>query len=441
MDFYDREKEIAFLRGERERSAKGARLTVVSGRRRVGKTQLVRRATEGGLTVYWLVTRRAETDQCADFLARAKEVLPISVYGTGLRFGELFRALVEESLRTPFTLVVDELQEFWKIAPGVFGEIQEHWDRHHAASKMNLVVCGSVNSLVNRIFFDEGQPLYGRATSRLRVEPFELPVLRRILADHNPAWTPDDLLALWTLTGGVARYVEELVDRGLATRDAMLDGVLDEHSFFLDEGRAVLAQEFGKDHGTYFSILAAIARGVTDRNGIEQVVGASVGGHLTKLERDYGIVARRQPFRETSANKSSRYRIADNFLDFWFRFVFRNEDLIALKRFDVLRDVLRRDYDAFSGHALEGWFREKFVEERRYTGLGPWWDRKGENEIDLVGEDAVAGRIDFWEVKRDPARIDLAKLRSKADAFFAKNPELRSLRPSFRALSLADLRT
>ena len=441
MDFYDREKEIAFLRGERERSAKGARLTVVSGRRRVGKTQLVRRATEGGLTVYWLVTRRAETDQCADFLARAKEVLPISVYGTGLRFGELFRALVEESLRTPFTLVVDELQEFWKIAPGVFGEIQEHWDRHHAASKMNLVVCGSVNSLVNRIFFDEGQPLYGRATSRLRVEPFELPVLRRILADHNPAWTPDDLLALWTLTGGVARYVEELMDRGLATRDAMLDGVLDEHSFFLDEGRAVLAQEFGKDHGTYFSILAAIARGVTDRNGIEQVVGASVGGHLTKLERDYGIVARRQPFRETSANKSSRYRIADNFLDFWFRFVFRNEDLIALKRFDVLRDVLRRDYDAFSGHALEGWFREKFVEERRYTGLGPWWDRKGENEIDLVGEDAVAGRIDFWEVKRDPARIDLAKLRSKADAFFAKNPELRSLRPSFRALSLADLRT
>jgi len=441
MDFYDREKEIAFLRDERERSAKGARLTVVSGRRRVGKTQLVRRATEDGPTVYWLVTRRAETDQCADFLARAKEVLPISVYGTGLRFGALFKALVEESLKTPFTLVVDELQEFWKIAPGVFGEIQEHWDRHHAASKMNLVVCGSVNSLVNRIFFDEGQPLYGRATSRLRVEPFELPVLRRILADHNPAWTPDDLLALWTLTGGVARYVEELMDRGLATRDAMLDGVLDEHSFFLDEGRAVLAQEFGKDHGTYFSILAAIARGVTDRNGIEQVVGASVGGHLTKLERDYGIVARRQPFRETSANKSSRYRIADNFLDFWFRFVFRNEDLIALKRFDVLRDVLRRDYDAFSGHALEGWFREKFVEERRYTGLGPWWDRKGENEIDLVGEDAVAGRIDFWEVKRDPARIDLVKLRSKADAFFAKNPELRSLRPSFRALSLADLRT
>ena len=67
--------------------------------------------------------------------------------------------------------------------------------------------------------------------------------------------------------------------------------------------------------------------------------------------------------------------------------------------------------------------------------------QNGENEIDLVGEDAVAGRIDFWEVKRDPARIDLAKLRSKADAFFAKNPELRSLRPSFRALSLADLRT
>ena len=113
----------------------------------------------------------------------------------------------------------------------------------------------------------------------------------------------------------------------------------------------------------------------------------------------------------------------------------------ALKRFDVLREFLRRDYDAFSGHALEGWFREKFVEERRYTGLGPWWDRKGENEIDLVGEDAVAGRIDFWEIKRDPARIDLKKLRAKSEAFFSKNPDSRSLRSSFRALSLPDLRT
>lgn len=93
----------------------------------------------------------------------------------------------------------------------------------------------------------------------------------------------------------------------------------------------------------------------------------------------------------------------------------------------------------FSGYALEGWFREKFIEERRYTGLGPWWDRKGENEIDLVGEDALSKRIDFYEIKRDGARINLESLRRKADAFFAKNPEAKSLRQSFKALSLDDL--
>ena len=439
MKFYDRDNEIAFLRAERALSERAARLTVVTGRRRVGKTQLIRTALGDRPYVHLLVTRRAETDQCTDFLAKIKEVVPLSVYGTGLRFGALFRALMEESTRRPITLVIDELQEFWKIDPGIFGEMQAAWDEFHGRSRMNLVVCGSVTTLMHRIFFDEGQPLYGRSTATLRVEPFALPVLREILRDVAPGAGPDDLLALWTFTGGVARYVEELHDRGCGTRERMMECLLGEHSFFLDEGRAVLAQEFGRDYGTYFSILAAVARGVTGRNGIEQVVGAPIGGHLTKLEDDFRLLTRRQPLFEKSANKASRYRLSDNFLAFWFRFVFKNADLVELKRNDLLLDQLRRDYETFSGAALEGWFRERFVEERRYTRIGPWWDRKGENEIDLVCDDEPGNRLDFYEIKRDPRRFDQAALRKKTEAFFAKNPELRSRRVRLAGLSLEDL--
>ena len=438
MKFYDRENEIAYLRSECDLSRQSARLTVVTGRRRVGKTQLIQKAMEDvGPTLYLLVSRRAEVDQCADFLERARDALALSIYGNNIRFRDLFKALMEESTRRPFTLVIDELQEFWKIDPGIFSDIQEVWDAYHGKSKINIITCGSVNTLMNQIFFDDGQPLYGRCTSKLKLEPFTLPVLHSILADHNPKCTADDLLALWTFTGGVARYVEELMDRGFTTRKRMVDGILGEHSYFFDEGRSVLVQEFGREYGTYFSILAAIARGATTRNEIEQIVGTSVGGYLTRLETDYGLIARKQPIFESTTNKASRYKIVDNFFAFWFRFVFKNADLIELKRYDVLRDILRRDYEVFSGLALEGYFREKFIEEKRYTRIGGWWDRKGENEIDLVCEDSTTGRLDFFEVKRDKSRINLTGLRAKVDAFLRKNPELRDRKIDCHGLSLS----
>ena len=439
MRFFDREKEIAYLRGERELSKTSARMTVVTGRRRIGKTQLIQKAMSDEPFIYLLVTRRSETDQCADFLERVKSILPISVYGREIRFGSLFKALMEESCRRPFTLVVDELQEFWKIDEGIFGEIQEHWDRYHTDSKINFVTCGSVNTLMNRIFFDEGQPLYGRSTSKMQIAPFKIAVLKEILSSYNPDWTPDDLLALWTFTGGVARYVEELMDRGLVTRQAMMDGILDEHSYFLDEGKAVLVQEFGKECGIYFSILSAIARGITTRNEIEQLVGTSIGGYLTRLEYEYGLIARRQPVYEKTANKSSRYRVVDNFFSFWFRFVFRYADLIELKRFDVLKGMLQRDYDSFSGLTLENYFREKFIEEHTYTHIGNWWDRHGENEIDLVCEDALSQRLDFFEIKHDKSRINPNALRRKADVFLTKNPQFADYTISFKGLSLEDM--
>ena len=389
--------------------------------------------------IYLLVTRRSEIDQCADFIEKVKSVLPISIYGDGIRFGALFKALMEESCRRPFTLVVDELQEFWKIDEGIFGEIQEHWDRYHSRSKINFITCGSVNTLMNKIFFDEGQPLYGRSTSKMKVEPFALSVMKEILAEHNSDWTPDDLLALWTFTGGVARYIEELMDRGFVTKDAMIDGILGEHSYFFDEGKSVLVQEFGKEYGIYFSVLSAIARGITTRNEIEQLVGTSIGGYLTRLENDYGLIARRQPFGEKSANKASRYSVNDNFFAFWFRFIHRNADLIELKRFDALREILRRDYEVFSGLMLERYFRQKLAEQRTFTRIGSWWDRKGENEIDIVAEDELSKRALFAEVKRDGERISLEGLREKSEVFMRSTGKFSGWRIEYKALSLCDM--
>lgn len=97
----------------------------------------------------------------------------------------------------------------------------------------------------------------------------------------------------------------------------------------------------------------------------------------------------------------------------------------------------------FSGYSLERYFWWKFVEDTSYVRMGGWWDRKGENEIDLVCEGLQSGDeppvLDFYEIKRDAARIDMNVLRRKSEAFFCKNPELRGCRVGFHGLSLKDM--
>jgi len=127
------------------------------------------------------------------------------------------------------------------------------------------------------------------------------------------------------------------------------------------------------------------------------------------------------------------------FFRFWFRFIWKNAYLRELQRFDVLQDIATRDFDVFSGPALERYFYWKFLEEKRYTRMESWWDRKGENEIDLVGEDSVGNTLDFCEIKREAKRIDLEALAGKSKAFFAKHPSPKNRKVSFVGLSMNDM--
>ena len=441
IKFFGREREIALLRRQRELALAGARFTVLTGRRRVGKTALVREALDDGKSPYLHlpITRQPETTLCGQLQEEVEEVLHLGIHGVCQRFGDLFRELMQESLKRPYTLVLDEFQEFDRVNPGVFGDIQAIWDKYHSRSKMNLVVSGSVNRLMGKIFFNDAEPLYGRNTGRLELKPFSPDLLKTIFRHYRPKFSHDDLLMLWTLSGGVARYVDIMMSERAFTSGAMLKAALSDMSAYIDEGRTVLADEFGSDYGTYFTILSAIASGRTTTAELRNVIGAEVGGYLTKLESIYGIVSRKQPIFERSTAKNSHYQIEDCFFRFWFRFVFGYRYLVELGRYDRLLELAKRDFRVFSGYSLERYFVWKFMSEGRYTRMGGWWDRKGENEIDIVCVDDGKGRLDFHEVKRDASRIDLNDLERKAQAFLLKNPELASFRTAFKGLSISDM--
>lgn len=443
MKFYGRTNETAILQRERSLSRENARFTVVTGRRRVGKTELIDHALNNGTDdyLYLLLTRQTEKNLCGSLQQEVRHQLgdKIALYGTIDRFIDLVREIFRYSETHPLTLVIDEFQEMDRINPAFYSELQGLWDEYHRRVKLHLVASGSVNRMMNRIFFDGGEPLYGRNTSHLRLRPFPVSLLKEILLEQNPNGSKDDLLALWTITGGIARYVALLMDAHATDRSAMLSAFFSDASPFLDEGRAILVQEFGNDYATYFTILSSIATGHTKFAEIKNDLGMDVGSYLSNLEKVYGLIRKVIPAYAPTGSKNAAYRIEDSFLRFWFRYVFKNATLVELGKFDRLRQLVDADLDAFSGVALERYFYCKFAEESDYTRMGAWWDRKGENEIDLVCEDDAAATLDFYEIKRDPRRFDRAALEAKVAAFLEKNPSKRNVPRTLHFVSLADM--
>ena len=441
MRFFGREVELKELRKVRELSQERSRFTVLTGRRRVGKTELSREAFDDGKTPYLNlpITRQPEVTLCAQLQEEAERVLHLGMHGTCTRFGELFRELMKEAERRPYTLVIDEFQEFDRTNPGVYGDIQHIWDEYHNKTKLNLVVNGSVNRLMNKIFFDDSQPLYGRNTGTLMLKPFGPSLLKEIFRCYKPDYTNSDLLALWTVSGGVARYVDMMMSAHAFTKAEMLEEIFSPLSAYIPEGRTILADEFGSDYGTYFTLLAAISSGQTTSAELKNLLGTEVGGFLAKLEDQYSIVEKKQPIFAKQTSKNAHFQVDDCFFRFWFRFVHKLNYLNELGRRDRMRDIAERDFDVFSGYALERYFAAKIVEDKGCTRIGSWWDRKGENEIDIVSEDEIAETLAFYEVKIDASRFDATRLAEKVEAFFAKNPDKRNLRYKTGLLSIGDM--
>lgn len=439
MRFFDREREIEKLRGIRELSRTVAQFTVITGRRRIGKTSLVLNAYKDEPLLYFFVSRKVESELCADCATEIEEKLGVPLLGRPDRFSQVFEYLMRLASQRHFTLVIDEFQEFYRVNKAIFSEMQKIWDLYKDSAHINLLVCGSVNSLMNKIFRDKKEPLYNRQTQRITVRPFAPSMLKNIMAVYNPQYSNEDLLALYLFTGGVAKYVELLMDNACYSQSAMLANIISQDSPYIDEGRSMLVEEFGRDYTVYFSILSLIAQGHNTRGDLEGILKKEIGGYLTRLEDDYGLIHKAQPLFEQSPRKNVHYEIHDNFLCFWFRFVFKYNYMLEIGAYDKLKEIITRDYETYSGIVLENYFRQQLIESGNYTRIGEWHDRRGENQIDIIAVDELSKHVEFIEVKRQQRNIDLSILRAKAEVFFKTTKKCVGYASSYRGLSLEDM--
>lgn len=399
-----------------------SQMTVLTGRRRIGKTSLILKSCEHTPTVYLFVSRSNEAALCQSFVESIAHVFNIYI-PEEKSFSRLFEFLMELGKREKYNLVIDEFQEFFYINPEVYSRMQDVWDRYRKDTYVNLVVSGSVYTLMNKIFRDSREPLYGRADSIIKLSAFTTPVLKQILSDYKPDYTNDDLLALYTFTGGVPKYIEFFVDKGCTDMESMVEAMLQPDSIMLSEGRVMLIQELGKKYGNYFSILAAIASGSNTFPVLEEEMGKNMGGLLSRLEIDYELVKKKRPILAKEGTQAVRYEISDLFLRFWFRYFIKYQKYIEIGNLKGLSDIIKQDYPTYSGQTLEYYFRQRMAESFNFEDIGSWWEGKknsDQHEIDIVGIYVGDKKALVAEVKRQRKNFKPEAFQEKIDAIRKK---------------------
>lgn len=418
--FVNRSSELALL--ERIAASDRRELLVVYGRRRLGKTALLRRFAAGRRLTFFSCPLSSEQEALRLFtreLARTFDD-PLLARARFSGWREAIEYALDKCDRERMPLVLDELPYLQRSVPGVDSLLQHAWDAHDGAVK--LLLTGSSFSVMDAAVADPRAPLYGRRTAQLEVRPMSFAET----SDFHPGWSFAQRAVAYGVFGGVPAYAEQ-VARHASPAEAIHALALSPAGALYTEPEFLVREEL-RDPGAYFSILHSLASGVTRPNEIAQdagVAGPSVGKYLDVLRR-MRIVGREVPVTETRPERSRKsiYRLADPFLRFWFRYVYPNRSALeAGGSRQVLDGVVLGDLDTFMGAPYEEICRQHLIADgARLLGwqplrIGRYWDAG--TEIDLIAVDAAGERAAFVECKWgrnvDVRRV-VRRLREKARA-------------------------
>jgi len=405
--FVNRHQELAAL--ERMFQSEVAEFFVLYGRRRVGKTELLSRFCKDKRSIYFLASQLKERDHLQQLTEIARHVIDDPLLQS-FTFNDWESALIyfaQQAQAERLVLVLDEFQYLCEDNAALPSLIQRFWDLHGKNSKLLLILCGSQVSFMEREVLAERSPLYGRRTGQLRL----MPLSYRDSGCFFSEYPAKEKLIAYGVLGGIPAYLNQFALRSSNYSQRMLEQhikseLLTPQGYLFDEVNFLLRTEL-REPRTYASLLHAIAGGATRLNEISQRVGldaTSVNKYLSVL-RELGLVKRETPITERAPQKSKKglYKIADNYIKFWFRFVLPNRSLIESGNTELV-------YEQMIAPNLSHYMGEIFEDVcRQYISL--YWEEKlkiaskqvgahwGSNlEIDVLTEN-VDGSHWFGECK------------------------------------------
>jgi hypothetical protein len=381
MEFKDRRKEIDEIKEALDSDK--FEFLVLYGRRRIGKTELILQATRDRKRIYYLATGEKNLDRfynvCAEY---DKGVLNLKK-----DYEVLFNYIKDKAE----AIILDEFQNMIKEDKNITNTFQSIIDINLIKSKVKLFLLGSSVSLISSNVLSYKSPLYGRRTGSMKLKPISFFFLNEFFPDAGI----EELIEIYGFADGVPYYlvkIEKLLWKWLEKE------IKTEKGFLRDEIDFLMRYEF-ENPSSYKLILEAIANGKTKINEIKDFVKmqrTDIGPYIKNL-LDVDLIKREVPITENIKSRSGRYYIKDNFIKFWFRFIYPNLSGVEAGIFDI--SIIKSQYSSYLGPIFEDVAKQYLIKYNlfKFTKIGRWWHK--DKEIDIVALNEQPKEIVFAECK------------------------------------------
>lgn len=415
MKFLGREKEILDL--EKEYARDGG-FVVIYGRRRIGKTTLIKQFIKSKTAFYFLATKEVESQSMKRFagvIARTtgNSVLQKAAFSDWL---DLFQAVADYKPNEKKVLVIDEFPYLVKVNDSFPSILQNAWDEILKDSNVMLILCGSLISMMKKHALSYESPLYGRRTAQMRIAPLPFTTVY-----ENQKLSFEEAAEQYSITGGVPKYMEFFSDVQ-PLYEQIKENVLSKNGFLYEEPNFLLTDEV-QVPTNYFSIIKVIADGNHKLGMIAGILGLETSALTPYLKTlsELGFIEKQVPVTEKNAEKTRKglYFISDNFLRFWFRYVYPYKGELELDNTQISLDELDKDFkEKFVAFAYEDICKEIFARlcsdkaiDFTPSKIGSYWlnDKSGNTQIDVMAVDTVNKRLFVGECKyhNQPVNADM----------------------------------
>ena len=403
--FIDRIEEMKTLETEYKRE--GSSLVILYGRRRVGKTTLIAEFIKNKNAMFYLASEESEIQNRNAFKEKAAEFANNDLLKNAQvsSWDMIFRVLMDTSYEKKPVIVIDEFQYLGKANPAFPSVFQRIWEEILKDKSVMVILCGSLISMMVSQTLAYSSPLYGRRTAQICLK--QIPFL--YYKDFFQNQSVKERIEMYAVSGGVPKYIESFAMEN-DIYEAIEKHVLNKSSYLYDEPKFLLQQEVS-EVGSYFSIIRAIAAGNSKLSAISKVLeikATTISKYLNTL-MELDILEREVPVTEDNPEKSKKglYKIKDNYLRFWFMFVYPNRSFLESGHSELVMKKIKNSFlknqvaYVFEDVCKEWMWELNFKDTWpfHFSKLGRYWDSN--TEIDIVGLDPeennmILGECKYW---------------------------------------------
>lgn len=402
--FIDRKSEMEFL--NKEYKKKESSLIILYGRRRIGKTSLIKQFGKDKKLIYFLATEESEAQNREMFkniiATTLKNELLLST--TVENWDILFKMIIEANHTEKIVIVIDEFQYLGKVNSAFPSIFQKIWDEILKSKNIMVILCGSLINMMESQTLSYTSPLYGRRTGQIKLKqiPFE-----NYKEFFNKEIDERALIEKYAVTGGVPKYIESFKDDSNIYEEIQ-NHIMNKQSYLYEEPNFLLQNEVS-EVGSYFSIIKSIAAGNRKLGNISSNLSVSPTNLSKYLQTlmNLDILEREVPITEINPEKSKKgqYKIKDNFILFWFKFIYPNRTFLEMDQDKIVLEKIKTSFiDNHVSYIYEDICKAKIwnlnangLLKTTFNKIGRWWNNN--QEIDIVGINEEENSIIFGECK------------------------------------------